>query len=119
MAATALAAASPNPKAAQTTKANSSSSTDNGGVARGKELYLKNSCYQCHGYEGQGGSAGARLAPDPIPWQAIAAYIRKPGGQMPPYTSKLLSDSDVQDIYDYLKSRPGPTDIKNIPTFIK
>ena len=91
-----------------------------GNATRGKELYVKNACYQCHGYAGQGGSSsGVRIAPDPLPWQAIAAYIRKPAGAMPPFTSKLLSDQDVQDIYAFLKSVPGPVDIKNIPTFSK
>ena len=119
-AAATLSVASPAPSAAQTAKANSgASSTASQSVAHGKELYIKNACYQCHGYEGQGGSAGPRLAPDPLPWQAIAAYIRKPAGQMPPFTSKLLPDADVQAIYEYLKSRPGPVDIKNIPTFTR
>ena len=33
----------------------------------GKRLFVRNGCYQCHGYAGQGGSAGARLAPKPLP----------------------------------------------------
>ena len=90
-----------------------------GNAARGKDLFVKNACYQCHGYLGQGSTSGVRIGPDPLPWQAIAAYIRKPAGQMPPYTSKLLPDQDVQDIHAYLKSVPAPTDVKNIPTFTK
>lgn len=96
------------------------SGADAGNAARGKQLFVKDGCYECHGYVAQGGSSfGPRLAPDPPPWQAIAAYIRKPAGSMPPYVSKLVPDQDVQDIYAYLKSIPGPVDLKNIPTFTK
>lgn len=104
---------------AQAPQQNKSAGDGEGNASRGKELFVKNACYQCHGYEGQGGSAGARIAPDPLPWQAMAAYIRKPAGAMPPFTSKLLPDKDVQDIYAYLKTVPGPVDLKNIPTFTK
>jgi mono/diheme cytochrome c family protein len=91
-----------------------------GDASRGKDIYIKNACYQCHGYEGQGGSpSGVRIAPDPLPWEAIAAYIRKPTGQMPPYTSKLLPDKDVEDIYAFLESRAKPADINKIPSFRK
>jgi len=105
---------------AQATQKGKPNGDGEGNAAHGKELYVKNACYQCHGYLGQGGtSSGVRIAPDPLPWQAIAAYIRKPAGTMPPYTSKLVPDKDVQDIYAYLKSVPGPVDLKNIPTFTK
>lgn len=89
-----------------------------GDAARGKAIFEKNGCYECHGYVGQGGTpAGPRIAPDPIPWQAMAAYIRKPAGEMPPFSSKLVPDKDVQDIYAYLKSVPPPADPNRIPTF--
>jgi mono/diheme cytochrome c family protein len=81
----------------------------------GKRLFVKDGCYQCHGYEGQGGAAGARLAPRPIPLTALTAYVRHPSGQMPPYTSKVLSDADLADIHAYLSSIPAPPPVKNIP----
>lgn len=102
-----------------------------GDAERGQELFVRNGCFACHGYQGQGGSyTGVRLAPDPLPWQAIAAFIRNPRGLnppylswpfnvMPPFTSKMVPDRDVQDIYAYLKSIPGPTDLKNVPMFKK
>jgi ubiquinol-cytochrome c reductase cytochrome c subunit len=100
-----------------------------GNAARGRELFVSNGCFACHGYDGQGGSyTGPRLAPNPLPWQAIAVFIRNPRGLeppyinwpfnvMPPFTSTLVPDKDVQDIYAWLKLQPGPTDLKNIPTF--
>ncbi len=39
---------------------------------KGKQLFLKNGCWQCHGERGQGGIAGLTLAPDPIPFETLA-----------------------------------------------
>ena len=82
---------------------------------KGKRLFIKDGCYQCHGYQGQGGVAGARLAPRPIVVAALIAYVRHPTGQMPPYTNKVLSDADLADIHAYLSSIPAPPPAKNIP----
>lgn len=106
-------------------------STPVGNADRGKALFVKNGCYACHGYEGQGSIyTGPRIAPNPPPWQAIAAFIRNPPGLkrpysnwpahvMPPFTSKMVSDNDIRDIYAYLKSVPSPAALKRIPTFKK
>ena len=100
-------------------------------AARGKALFIENGCYACHGYDGQGSIyTGLRIAPNPPPWQAIAAFIRNPPGMkrpysnwpffvMPPFTAKMVSDRDVSDIYAYLKSLPPPVAPKSIPTFKK
>ena len=82
---------------------------------KGKRLFIKDGCYQCHGYQGQGGVAGARLAPRPIVLVALIAYVRHPTGQMPPYTSKVLSDTELADIHAYLSSIPAPPPAKSIP----
>src|SRR5580700_11104956 len=65
----------------------------------GKKLYTADGCYQCHGRQGQGGAAGPRLAPPRIPVEALKIYVRHPSGAMPPYTAKVLSDSEIGDIY--------------------
>ncbi len=75
-------------------------------VAHGHALFLSIGCYECHGTVGQGGAAGARIAPGPIPYAALSAYVRRPRGQMPPYTEKVLSDTDLRAIYAYLASIP-------------
>jgi mono/diheme cytochrome c family protein len=78
-----------------------------GDSANGRKLLGKYGCYECHGWEGQGGYAGPRIAPNPLPFTAFVRYIRAPKGVMPPYTEKLLkSEQDLADIYAYLKSRP-------------
>jgi mono/diheme cytochrome c family protein len=80
-----------------------------GDAAKGKELFLKNGCYECHGTVGQGGT-GPRIAPR----TASLAYARRPAGGMPPYTAKVLPDSDLGDILAYLMTIPAPPPAKSI-----
>jgi ubiquinol-cytochrome c reductase cytochrome c subunit len=82
---------------------------------KGKEAFMKNGCWKCHGTEGQGGAAGLKLAPSPKPLAYISAFIRNTNGPMPPYTDKILSESDVADIHAYLQSVPPAPDPKTIP----
>lgn len=89
-------------------------SQDAGNAAHGKKLFMTVGCYECHGDVGQGGP-GVRLAPNPVPTAVISAYIRNPTGEMPPYTSKVLSDQDVRDIHAYLASIPAPPKLADIP----
>ena len=85
-----------------------------GNAENGKHLFVKNGCYQCHGFVGQGGSAGARLAPRPFPLEALIAYVRHPApGGMPPYTPKVMSDAELTDVWAYLMTIPEPA--KNLP----
>jgi ubiquinol-cytochrome c reductase cytochrome c subunit len=80
-----------------------------GDAARGKELFLKNGCYECHGTVGQGGT-GPRIAPR----TASLAYVRKPAGQMPPYTPKVMPDAALADVLAYLMTIPAPPPAKSI-----
>lgn len=82
---------------------------------KGKEAFIRNGCWQCHGTEGQGGAAGLKLAPSPKPLAYISAFIRNSNGPMPPYTEKVLPESDVADIHAYLQSLPPAPDPKTIP----
>jgi mono/diheme cytochrome c family protein len=82
---------------------------------KGKIAFTKNGCWQCHGFSGQGGAAGLKLAPDPKPLEAIIGFVRSTDGPMPPYSEKILSDEDVADIYAYLASIPKPQSYKSIP----
>jgi mono/diheme cytochrome c family protein len=80
----------------------------------GNTVFMKSGCWQCHGTVGQGG-AGPRIAPDPLPYDTFAAFVRTTSRAMPPYREKILSDADLADIYAYLQSIPKPADAKNIP----
>src|SRR5438876_1479830 len=84
-----------------------------GNVQTGKDLYLRYSCYACHGYDGHGG-AGARLVPMRITMERFTAYVHNPR-QMPPYSAKLLSDAQLGDLWAYIKSLPVSPDAKDIP----
>ena len=84
-------------------------------AASGRTLFVKVGCYLCHGYQGQGGAAGPRIAPDPLPFDGLAAFVRTTSGEMPPYSEKLLSDADLADIYAYLQSVPRPPAVVSVP----
>lgn len=83
---------------------------------RGKRLYVKDGCYQCHGREGQGAPAtGPRLGPNPMALAAFIRYVRAPIGDMPPYTAKVVSDAELTDIRAFLAARPGPAPKSVLP----
>jgi ubiquinol-cytochrome c reductase cytochrome c subunit len=84
-----------------------------GDVANGKRAYMVDGCYQCHGTVGQGSRpTGPHLAPNPLPYEAFAAQVRHPVNAMPPYTTVVLSERDLVDIYAYLVSIPPLIDPK-------
>jgi mono/diheme cytochrome c family protein len=86
-----------------------------GSPEKGKVAYVKNGCWQCHGFMGQGGVAGPKLAPNPMPFEALSAFVRFSNRAMPPYQKAILSDADLADIYAYLQSIPKSPDHKSIP----
>jgi len=87
-----------------------------GNADEGKKLFVSYGCYQCHGREAQGSSStGPRLGPRPIAFTAFSRYVRRPTGQMPPYTAKVVSDIDMANIYAYVQSRTPPPAVQSIP----
>ncbi len=86
-----------------------------GNSQNGKKLFTSYGCYECHGNQAQGGSAGPRLGPNPTPYTDLVKYIRQPTREMPPYTSKVVSDQDLADIYAFLQSLPQPPKADSIP----
>lgn len=81
----------------------------------GKRLFLRDGCWECHGYAGQGGRDGARIAATALSAQGLIRYVRRPAGAMPAYTEKVISDQELTDIWAYLKSLPAPKPAKDIP----
>jgi mono/diheme cytochrome c family protein len=80
-----------------------------GNAQNGRKLFAADGCYQCHGYEAQGATpTGPRLGPKPIAFAQFSKYVRQPTGQMPPYTSKVVPDAALADIYAFLQSLPLP-----------
>ena len=84
-----------------------------GNAANGKQIFMKQGCFRCHGTDGQGG-AGRRLTPNPLATPAFIQYVRKPSGQMPPYTNQL-TDAELTDVRAYLATIPPPKPVKDIP----
>jgi mono/diheme cytochrome c family protein len=82
---------------------------------KGKTLFISYGCWQCHGTLGQGGNAGPKLAPDPMPYEALASFVRTTDRRMPPYKEAVLPNEDLADIYAYLQSVPKWPDYKTIP----
>ena len=95
--------------------ASASAQTKAGDAANGKRLFVRDGCYQCHGYAGQGGLAGARLAQTKLTQAAFTAFVRNPApGGMPPYRAPLISDQELADVYTYIKTFPEPPAAKSI-----
>jgi mono/diheme cytochrome c family protein len=99
--------------------ANAPQKTDNaptGNAKNGKTVYTADGCYECHGREAQGGAGtGPKLGPSPIPYSVFAFQVRSPRDQMPPYTSKVLPDSELADIYAFVQSVAQPPKADSIP----
>jgi len=87
-----------------------------GNAETGRKLFVSDGCYQCHGYEAQGSTAtGPRLGPRPMPFAGFSRYVRQPTGQMPPYTTKIVPDTDLAHIYAFLRALPEPPTVQSIP----
>ena len=84
----------------------------------GKIAYVKHGCWQCHGFLGQGSvatSGGTVLAPSDMSFDIFKSFVRNTNRTMPPYREAILSDTDLADIYAYLRSLPKPPDPNSIP----
>jgi mono/diheme cytochrome c family protein len=87
-----------------------------GNAKNGEKLFVSYGCYSCHGRHAEGSSAtGPRLGPNAVTLGLLQKYIRQPTGQMPPYTTKVVSDADLVDIFAFLQSLPLPPKADSIP----
>jgi ubiquinol-cytochrome c reductase cytochrome c subunit len=82
---------------------------------KGKQLFVKHGCWQCHGFVGQGGVAGPALVPEVIPLEAMTNFVRNSARAMPPYKEAILPNADISEIHAYLVSLPKPADPNTIP----
>jgi mono/diheme cytochrome c family protein len=95
--------------------AQSTSPASTGNAENGKKLFNRDGCWECHGYAGQGGRDGARLAETALTTPQFTRYIRRPSGAMPAYIEKVLSDAEAADIWAYVKALTGPKTAKEVP----
>jgi ubiquinol-cytochrome c reductase cytochrome c subunit len=89
-----------------------------GDAARGREIYMRDACYTCHGTTGASTSfVGPKLAHTNLTPGEILRQLRHPRAQMPAYTEKVLPDSEADDVIAYIRSLPqGPAPTgKDIP----
>jgi ubiquinol-cytochrome c reductase cytochrome c subunit len=89
-----------------------------GDAQKGKAAFLRNGCWQCHDYNGQGSVAtsnGKVIARTELPLDAFISFVRTTNGAMPPFRTQVLSDADLTDIYAYLQSFPAPKAVSDIP----
>lgn len=114
--AAALIAVCASPHAQSTTPAKpAAQAAPPGKVENGGVLYKKVGCYQCHANEAQGGLSGPRIGPNLVPYARFSQYVRHPTGDMPPYTTKVLSDQEIADIYAWVNARPRPPAVGTLP----
>jgi mono/diheme cytochrome c family protein len=86
-----------------------------GDAASGAKLFVDRACWQCHGLAAQGGGiAGPRLAGRVQVWAAFAAYVRGPTEEMIPFTTKVLPDQELADIFAWLRSLPPPPAVDSL-----
>jgi mono/diheme cytochrome c family protein len=90
-----------------------------GNAEAGRKLWVSYGCWQCHGYEGQGGAAGPRLSARGLPLAGFSSYVRRPANQMPPYTEKVVSNADLVNIHAFIQSRPAPPPVASVPLLQK
>lgn len=88
-----------------------------GDAVKGKAAFIKHGCWQCHAFVGQGSilsSGGKVIVHTELPLDAFKGFVRGTNRSMPPFSEKLVSDADLDDIYAYLESLPKPADPKSI-----
>jgi mono/diheme cytochrome c family protein len=87
-----------------------------GNAENGKKLYSTYYCWACHGSLGRAGGAAPAITPSTRSDEDLIRYIRKPAGNMPPYTSKVITEQEIADIASYMRTiPPGTPDPKTIP----
>jgi mono/diheme cytochrome c family protein len=86
-------------------------------VNRGKDLFVKYTCYGCHGFSAQNGPALNRLNPMTMEATRFIALVRNPGApnRMPSYSAKTISDQQLTDIWNYIRTLPSAPAAKDIP----
>jgi Cytochrome C oxidase, cbb3-type, subunit III len=110
------ATAQPAPAAAAPAAAPATNAAPSGDAVAGKANFMKYGCYECHGTVGLGNYfSGIKIAPHPLPFAVVTKYVRNPTGDMPSYSTKILPEKDLADIYAYLSSIPAGKTAADIP----
>src|SRR5262245_61271111 len=77
-------------------------------VKRRETLFNKYGCWECHGYTASTGNA-AILVLTSLNATGFTNYVRNPRTNgMPSYSAKVVPDSEMADIYAFVKSNKRP-----------
>ena len=88
-----------------------------GNATNGKRIYLADGCFTCHGRSGQGGAYNGPapiLARTAMPFDGFKSQLRSPADDMPAYSSAVLSDQDIADIFAFVTALPGQGSAKDV-----
>jgi mono/diheme cytochrome c family protein len=99
-----------------------------GDAARGKQLFYDNTCYGCHGFNGQTGARNLVGTNSPIiaTQETFIGFLRGranfapmiPSTAMPTFPKSAISDAQAADIYAYIKTfKLDSPDVKDIPAY--
>lgn len=76
-------------------------------AAKGKEVWDAELCKNCHGPQGEGRLA-APLAGTQRTHEEVIAQVRRPRQNMPAFNERQISDTEIRDAVDYLKTLQRP-----------
>jgi mono/diheme cytochrome c family protein len=80
---------------------------------KGRQEFVERKCSLCHGVEGQGvAQAGPRISP-PGPTAGFVQSVRQPAGDMPPVSAQRVPDTELADMYAFLRSIAPPQSASN------
>lgn len=74
---------------------------DTPGEQRGQLVFMRH-CTQCH--NGGAGSLGPAINDKPLPGFMIRLQVRQGFGAMPGFSKKKISDTQLDDLVDYLRA---------------
>ena len=97
-------------------------------AAKGKQLYYDNTCYGCHGFNGQTGARNLVGTNSPIlaTPEAFLTFLRGranfapmvPSTAMPSFPASAVGDAQARDIYAYIKTfKLDSPAVKDIPAY--
>ena len=82
---------------------------------RGKQTFMRVGCYMCHGTTGQNNNDAAKaLTPNTLQSETIAYFDRLPITNYQSTNKEVLSDTEIADIVEFLKTVPPPPSADSI-----
>jgi mono/diheme cytochrome c family protein len=80
-------------------------------IRQGQRLFYAVGCFYCHGIKAEG-AVGPPLARTWLSVDLVIQQVYQPNGDMPVFSPKALTESDVAAIYAYLQSLDESTEVR-------